>query len=67
MEQWRESFPGDVPAKREFYVAQRVRRRADRRRHRDFIYDELDKPLSMLDDNDPRWDDMWTTTTSSDK
>jgi hypothetical protein len=25
---------------------------------------ELDKPASTLYDNDPRWDDMWTTTTS---
>jgi hypothetical protein len=35
-------------------------------RCRNFIYDELDKPMSTLDDNDPRWDHMWTTTTSDD-
>jgi hypothetical protein len=38
----------------------------DRRRSRNFIYDELDKLVSTLDDNDPRWDHMWTTTTSYD-
>jgi hypothetical protein len=67
MEQWRESFPGDVLMKREFYAVQRERRRADQRRRRDFIYNELGKPSSTLDDNDPRWDDMWTTTTSDDE
>jgi hypothetical protein len=28
--------------------------------------EELDKPMSTLDDNDPRWDNMWTNTTSDD-
>jgi hypothetical protein len=49
----------------EFYAAQRANRRVDRRRRRDFIMEELDKPVCTLDDNDPRWVDMWTNTTSS--
>jgi hypothetical protein len=51
----------------DFYAAQKKRRRADQRRHRDFIMEELDKPVSTLDDNDSRWDDMWITTTSDDE
>jgi hypothetical protein len=38
MEQWRESFPGDVLTEREFYAAKKEERRADRRRRRDFIF-----------------------------
>jgi hypothetical protein len=58
MEQWRESFPGDILTEREFYAVKREERRAERRRRWDFIYDELDKPSSALDENDPRWDDI---------
>jgi hypothetical protein len=65
MQQWREQFPGDVRDEDDFYATQREARRADRRRHRDFINAEVDKPgSSTLDDEDPRWDDMWTETTS---
>jgi hypothetical protein len=44
----------------------REERWADRRRHRAFIEEEVDKSgPSMLDDKDARWDDIWTETTSS--
>jgi hypothetical protein len=65
MEQWRESFLGFVLAEREFYAPQREERRVDRCRCRDFIYNEMTSHRHV-DDNDPRWDDMWTTTTSND-
>jgi hypothetical protein len=58
---------GDIMMEMDFYAAQRERRRAGQCRRRDFIMEELDKPVSMLNDNDPRWDDMWTTTSSDDE
>jgi hypothetical protein len=67
MEQWRKQSLGDVQATGPFYAAKREERRADQRRRGDFIEAEVDKPgPSMFDDEDPRWDDLWTETTFSD-
>jgi hypothetical protein len=50
---------GDVQNEEDFYAAQREKRRVDQRRSRVFIEDEVGKPgPSMLDDEDPRWDDL---------
>jgi hypothetical protein len=41
-----------------------VERRADRRRCRAVAEEEIDNPNSMIDENDPMWDNLWTETTS---
>jgi hypothetical protein len=46
---------------------QRDERRADRRRRRAFTEEEVDNPNMTLGDEDPRWYDLWTTTTSNDE
>jgi hypothetical protein len=65
MWQWREQFPSDVCDKEDFYATQRAERRADRRRGREFAEQEIDNPNTTLGDDDPRWDDVWTATTST--
>jgi hypothetical protein len=67
MQQWREPFLSDVRGEEEFYARHRTERRADRRCRRAFTEDEIDNPNSRLNDKDPRWDDLWTATTSDDK
>jgi hypothetical protein len=32
-----------------------------------FAEEEVDNPNTTLDDEDPRWDDLWTATTSNDE
>jgi hypothetical protein len=68
MQQWHESFPGDVRNK-EFYVMKRKERRADRCRRGEFAEQELENPNSTadFDSNGPMWNDLWTETTSDDE
>jgi hypothetical protein len=49
----------------EFYAANRAEKRVDRRTRRAFAEAQLDGPCTIADE-DPRWDDLWTTTTSDD-
>jgi hypothetical protein len=70
MAAWRREFPQDVQAELEFYRSKRAERRAyraDRRRRKAFINAQLAGPQT-IDDDDPRWDDLWTQSedTSSD-
>ena len=70
MARWRREFPQDVQAELEFYRSRRAERRAyreDRRRRKAFINAQLAGPQT-IDDDDPRWDDLWTQSedTSSD-
>jgi hypothetical protein len=70
MARWRAEFPQDVQAELEFYRSRRVERRAYRADHRwrkAFINVQLAGPQT-IDDNDSRWDDLWTQSedTSSD-
>jgi hypothetical protein len=39
----------------------------DRRRRRTFAEEVIDNPNSTLDDEDPRWDDLWTASASDDE
>jgi hypothetical protein len=54
---------GDVRDEEDFYVAQREERRADRCHCRAFAEEEINNPNSTLNEEDPRWDDLWTATT----
>jgi hypothetical protein len=63
MQQWREQFPGDVRDEEDFYAAQR----ADRRRRQAFAERKIDNPNTTLDDEELRWDNVWTSTTSEDE
>jgi hypothetical protein len=70
MATWRREFPQDVQAELEFYRSRRAERRAyraDRRWRKAFINAQLAGPQT-IDDDDPRWDDLWTQSedTSSD-
>jgi hypothetical protein len=67
MQQWHESFPGDV-RNEEFYAMKREERRTGRRRRWEFAEQELENPNSTknFDSDGPMWNDLWTETTSSD-
>jgi hypothetical protein len=67
MEQWRQSFQGDARDEEAFYAAQREERRACLRRYRAFAEEEVDNLNTTLSDKDPRWDDLWSETTSDDE
>jgi hypothetical protein len=68
MQQWRESFLGDVWDEEEFYAMKREERRADRHCCREFAEQKLENPNSMVDFDSEglMWDDLWTETTSYD-
>jgi hypothetical protein len=62
MAAWHREFPQDVQAELEFYRSRRAERwayRADRRWCKAFINAQLAGPQTINDD-DPRWDDLWT-------
>jgi hypothetical protein len=61
MRQWREQFLDKI-RNEDFNTMQR----ADRCHRRAFAKQEVDNPNTTFDDEDPRWDDLWTTTTSDD-
>jgi hypothetical protein len=63
MQQWREQFPGDVRDEEDFYATQR----ADRHCRQAFAERKIDNPNTTLDDEDLRWDNIWTSTTSEDE
>jgi hypothetical protein len=65
MQQRREQFPGNVRDEEDFYAAQRERR-ADQRRRRPFI-EEVNNSNPTLDEEDPRWDDLWTAVPSDEE
>jgi hypothetical protein len=66
-QQWREQFSGDVRDKEDLYAAHRKKRRANRRCHWAFAEEEIDNPNLTLDEEDPRWDDLWTAPTSDEE
>jgi hypothetical protein len=68
MQQWYESFPGDVRDKEEFYAIKREERRADRRCHREFASksSRTQTQRSDFDSDGPMWDYLCTETTSDD-
>jgi hypothetical protein len=68
MQQWRESFPGDVRDE-EFFVMKREERRADCRRRREYAERELENPNTtedFEDSNGQMFNDLWTETISDD-
>jgi hypothetical protein len=65
--QWRAQFPSDVVGTKAFFADLRAQRRADRRRRRDIAERELVNPTTTWADDDDRWDDVWTETTSDDE
>jgi hypothetical protein len=68
MQQWRESFPGDVRDEEEFFAMKREERIADRHRCRTFAEQELENPNTTeeFESDGPMWNDLWTETTSDD-
>jgi hypothetical protein len=68
MQQWRDSFPGNVRDEEEFYAMKREERRADRRRCWEFAEQELENSNSTknFDSDGPMLNDLWTKTTSDD-
>jgi hypothetical protein len=50
-----------------FFNKQRSCRRGDRRRRREIAEQEIDNPNTTWGEDDPRWDDVWTATTSDDE
>nr|XP_051221406.1 uncharacterized protein LOC127339618 [Lolium perenne] len=67
MSQWRAQFPSDVVDRKVFFADLRARRRADRCRRRDIAEREFVNPTTTWADDDGRWDDVWTETTSDDE
>jgi hypothetical protein len=68
MQQWRESFPGDVRDEEEFFAMKREERIANRHRRRTIAEQELENPNTMeeFESDGPMWNDLWTETTSDD-
>jgi hypothetical protein len=67
MRRWREQFLSDVADEEVFFNEQRAQRRADRRHHREITELEFDNPNMTWGEDDDRWDDVWTATTSDDE
>ena len=67
MRQWRAQFPNDVDNTDAFFADLRAQRRSDMRHRRAVAEFELDNPNTTWADNDTRWDDIWTETTSDDE
>jgi hypothetical protein len=61
MDDWRASFPNDFSTKEVFFNELKRQRRRDRRHCR-----EIDNPNIMWDEDNVRWEDVWTVTTSDD-
>jgi hypothetical protein len=68
MQQWRESFLGDICDKEEFFAMKRRERRAEHRRRREFTEQELENPNTTedFDSDGPMCNVLWTETTSDD-
>jgi cytochrome c peroxidase len=67
MRQWRAQFPNDVDNTDAFFANLRAQRRSNRRHRRAVAAFELENPNTTWTENDPRWDDIWTETTSDDE
>ncbi|KAK1629481.1 hypothetical protein QYE76_003796 [Lolium multiflorum] len=67
MRQWRAQFPNDVFNTNAFFADLRAQRRFNRRHRRDVAEFELENPNTTWTENDSRWDDIWTETTSDDE
>ena len=67
MRQWRAQFPNDVDNTDAFFTDLRAQRRSNRRHRRAVAEFELENPNTTWAENDPRWDDIWTETTSDDE
>jgi hypothetical protein len=67
MRQWRAQYLSDVIDKEVFFNKQRSRRRRDRCRHWEIAEREINNPNSMWVEDDPRWHNVWTVTTSDDE
>jgi hypothetical protein len=64
MEAWRKNFPQDVADEMHFYAekkAQREAEKAAKKARKAFIMAQLEGETTISDD-DPRWDDLWSTT-----
>jgi hypothetical protein len=64
MHRWRAQFPSDVVDKQAFFNEQRAERRRDRRRRREIAEREFNNPNMTWGQDDPRWDNVWTGTSS---
>ena len=67
MRQWRAQFPNDVDNTDAFFSDLRAQRMSNRRHRRAVATFELENPNTTWTENDPRWDDIWTETTSDDE
>jgi hypothetical protein len=67
MRRWRDQFVSNVIDEAAFFNELRTQRRADRHRHPDIVERELVNPNMTWGDDDDRWDDSWTETTSDDE
>jgi hypothetical protein len=70
MQQWRESFPGDVRNMEEFFAMKREERRADRCRRREYAERELENPNTtedFEDSNRQMFNNLWSEPTSDDE
>ena len=67
MRQWRAQFPNDADNTDAFFANLRAQRRSDRRHRRAVAAFELENPNTTWTENDPRWEDIWTETTSDDE
>jgi hypothetical protein len=67
MRQWRAQFPSDVDNSDTFFANLRAQRRSDRLHRWAVAVFELANPNTNWADNDTRWDDIWTETTSDDE
>jgi hypothetical protein len=61
MRQWRARSPDA------FFANLRAQRRSNRRHRRAVAAFELENSNTTWTENDPRWDDLWTETTSDDE
>ncbi|KAK1604231.1 hypothetical protein QYE76_027904 [Lolium multiflorum] len=60
-------FPNDADNTDAFFANLRAQRRSDRRHRRAVAAFELENPNTTWTENDPRWEDIWTETTSDDE
>jgi hypothetical protein len=67
MRQWRAQFPNNINNTDAFFANLRAHCRSNRRHRRAVAEFKLDNPNTTWADNDPRWDDIWTETTSDDE
>jgi hypothetical protein len=66
MDDWRASFPNDLIAEEVFFNELKRQRRRDRRCCREITEREIDNPNITWGEDNARWDDVWTMTTSDD-